>query len=328
MKILLGLILLMFTSFCFSAQYSGVYVFGDSLSDIGNHPLSAITPLVPVTNPYQGSTKAYGGSSGILWIQFLQRALYQKHWVTQPILTLSKNAKPIDHFVDYAWASAVGGDYFTNDIGVQQANCIKASAKPLCIPGVDMQIGTYLKAHRGKADPNALYLIWGGANDLINNTRDFFTQRWSLIRFNTVLSIVKAANQLANAGATHIWVMNIPDVSLVPGLKNHGFVGFSIQYLVLNFNAELLRGLQDSAALKSKDWHLIRINQDFYRAYYRNGRYSKIFSNVTDECEHNKAAIKANCKGYLFWNDKHPALDAERVIAGVVMKEMVEPGEN
>lgn len=307
-----------------AAKYTGVYVFGDSLSDFGNHPISKITPLVPVTNPYQGSTEKYGGSSGILWVQFLQRALYQKHLVAQPILTLSKQAKPNDHYVDYAWASAVGGDYFTDDIGIIQPNCTDASAKPLCIPGVDVQISTYLKAHHGKADPNALYLIWGGANDLINNTRDFFTRRWHLIRFNAYRSIVNAANQLANAGAKHIWIMNIPDISLVPGLKNHSFIGFVVQNLVLNYNADLLKGLQASRALKLTDWHFIRVNQDFYRVYYRKGRYAEIFTNVTDECKHNTAAIKANCKGYLFWNNKHPALDAEKLIAGIVLK-MIPP---
>lgn len=307
----------------FSATtYSGLVIFGDSLSDIGNHPISLITPLIPVTNPYQGSLKKYGGGTGLLWVQIVQRALFLNGQLPGPIIHASKDNTSFSHSQDYAWASAVSGDVFTNDEGFINPACTHSSAKPLCIPGVLAQVKAYLKAHQGKANPNTLYYIWGGANDIINNTRDLLIKQWSRIVPHPEKSIVTAANLLVSAGAKHLYILDIPDISLVPGLKHHRWLGYIVQYKTLWFNLDLYQQLQASPELKKIDWHWIRISQDFYKSYYRKGSYANLFSNVTDECRLNSKAIKENCEGYLFWNNKHPALPAERVMAALVLLDL------
>lgn len=323
MRAVLTLILSLVTMCAFATKYTGIIAFGDSLTDAGNHPISHITPLVPVTNPYQGSTKQYGGSSGIVWVQLLQRDLYQQGLVPDPIIHLSKNWKPADRSINYAWASAVAGNDFTNDKGDIQKKCTTPSAKPLCIPGVQSQVALYLKQHHGKADSKALFIIWGGANDLINNTRNLFTHRWGQFVSYPAHQIAQAANTLVQAGAKHLVIIDIPDISLVPGLKRHGLIDYIVQYITLRFNSRLLEQLQHSPYLKNIDWKLVRVSESFYRAYYRNGNYAELFTNVTDECEDYPQAIKKNCAGFLFWNDKHPALPAERVIAKLVLNQIV-----
>ena len=116
------------------ASYSQAIFFGDSLSDTGNLSLATGIPAAP---PYYKDA-AYGGqfSNGPVWTQGFAAALGLS---AQPYLQGGTN---------YAWAGATVLDYGR------------------ATPEIPQELGAYFGKTSGVADPNALYVILGGANDI------------------------------------------------------------------------------------------------------------------------------------------------------------------
>jgi outer membrane lipase/esterase len=110
--------------------FDQMVMFGDSLSDGGNIALSEGLPVV--------------------------------RWTTNPGLTSVEDVGA--YFGVPMTASVAGGTNFafggagivTNSPGI-----------PAAVPTLQTQLGMYLQGTGGKADPNALYGIWGGANDIL-----------------------------------------------------------------------------------------------------------------------------------------------------------------
>ncbi|HEX7370552.1 MAG TPA: autotransporter domain-containing protein [Rhodanobacteraceae bacterium] len=123
------------------AVQTGVFdhmvVFGDSLSDGGNIYLSCVQ---------QGQCPQ---------LPFLMR------WTTNPGLTAVENignyfgapmGPSLQGGTDFAWG---GAGILNNSPGT-----------PAGVPTLPTQLGMYLQASGGSADPNTLYAVWGGANDI------------------------------------------------------------------------------------------------------------------------------------------------------------------
>jgi outer membrane autotransporter barrel domain len=121
---------LMFSSAAAATDFSKVIVFGDSLSDNGNISLATAPGIQPplrfTTNP------------GHVAIEDVASQLGQ---------TLSPS---LAGGGDYAWG---GAGVLTNSPGT-----------PAAVPTLTSQVNAYLAG--GAADGNALYSIWGGANDI------------------------------------------------------------------------------------------------------------------------------------------------------------------
>jgi phospholipase/lecithinase/hemolysin len=112
-------------------DYDNIYVFGDSLSDIGN-VFSATNGIIPPSPTY------YSGhfSNGLNWVDYLASDLG---------LTLNLNN-------NFAFGGATTG---TENIGLAT------------LPGLQQQINNFVAANE-TADPNALYIIWAGTNDYLS----------------------------------------------------------------------------------------------------------------------------------------------------------------
>ena len=121
-------------------HFTAIYVFGDSYCDVGNL-FAATGGAVPADPPY------YNGrfSNGPVWVEHVANAWGLPH-ETLPL-----------GGTDYAW----GGAFVTAD------HPLGGGA---VIPSVPHQVQLYLSQHGGKADPNALYVLEGGGNDIIDAT--------------------------------------------------------------------------------------------------------------------------------------------------------------
>ncbi len=121
---------LLFSTAASAATFSKVVVFGDSLSDAGNISLATAPSIQPplefTTNPGHVSVQDLAGRLG---------------YTLTPSLAGG---------TDYAWG---GAGVLTNSPGT-----------PGAVPTLTSQVNAYLAA--GSVDPNALYSIWGGANDI------------------------------------------------------------------------------------------------------------------------------------------------------------------
>ena len=131
LRVLSGAIVaaLVFSSGAHATIYKNVIVFGDSLSDNGNLSLAsgAQTPSRFTTNPGEVAIEHVADGYGI---------------------TLSPSRLGGS---DYAWG---GAGVNTNSPGT-----------PAAVPTISAQVSGYLAA-AGSADPDALYSVWGGANDI------------------------------------------------------------------------------------------------------------------------------------------------------------------
>ena len=123
---------LMFSSAAAATDFSKVIVFGDSLSDSGNISLATAPGIQPplrfTTNP------------GHVAIEDVASRLGQ---TLNPSLAGGS---------DYAWG---GAGVLTNSPGT-----------PAAVPTLTSQVNAYLAG--GAVDGNALYSIWGGANDIFS----------------------------------------------------------------------------------------------------------------------------------------------------------------
>lgn len=107
-----------------------LYVFGDSLSDVGN-VFRATGGAVPAPPYFQGRH-----SNGKVWVEELAAKL-----------NLSG-----DRVQNFAWGGAT-----TGEVGMNQ------------VPGVLAQVETFTK-NQPKIDPQALFVIWAGSNDYLFST--------------------------------------------------------------------------------------------------------------------------------------------------------------
>jgi len=105
---------------------------------------------------------------------------------------------------NYAIGGARAGvDIVNTDFGVN-----------IPVASVNTQVNGYLA--NNKVDPNGLYVVWGGANDLLAAAATGNPASAVNIVSLAVKSQVDTINTLKNNGANYILVPNIPDIGLTP----------------------------------------------------------------------------------------------------------------
>jgi phospholipase/lecithinase/hemolysin len=280
--------------------YSKVVVFGDSLSDPGNafaltgqfskRPFS----LIPDA-PY-----ARGGmhfSNGKTWVELLAKDLQLP---SGPAFRNPRN------FSNYA----IGG------------------ARARSVTGADLtdQVGLYLSEHGGAADPNALYVILIGGNDI----RDAIVALQSdpsgatsgLIVQQAVTSVAGNLQSLAAAGAHYFLIGNAPNLAQVPAVALQGEpLTTYAQQLSDGYNA----GLQAAVAGVSSMFSLDVAHLDVYALLQslETDPQQIGLTNVTGTCIHPGVIAHAVCsdtKDYLFWDGIHPTHTVHSFLANQALK--------
>jgi outer membrane lipase/esterase len=203
--------------------FDNMVVFGDSLSDNGNLDLSCI------------------GSGQCPQLSFLMR------FTTNPGQTGIENVA--DYFgVPMTPALAGGTDFAFGGAGVVN----NSPGTPAGVPTLPTQLGMYLQATGGKADPNALYAVWGGANDVFYNVA---MAQFGLLTPDQVQANLQTAaatelgmiQSLGQAGARYVMVFNLPNIGLTPSALAAGPQGAAqLTGLSLLYNNTLNTGLANA----------------------------------------------------------------------------------
>jgi outer membrane lipase/esterase len=178
--------------------YDDVVVFGDSLSDVGN----VFTASTVAGDPTPGAPYYQGRySNGQLWVEHVAGAY---------CVTLTPSLSGGN---DWAYADAET----TEDVGVTIGETAAT------IPSLVNQSKTYLATVNHKADPKALYVIWGGGNDvkasLLGQNNTPSAKALPAIFATKTAGIVQ---RLKAAGARHFLVAGVPDVGLTPDATSLG----------------------------------------------------------------------------------------------------------
>ncbi|HET6907316.1 MAG TPA: autotransporter domain-containing protein [Rhodanobacteraceae bacterium] len=183
-RILAGALALAISGSAAAAQFDNVVVFGDSLSDNGNLSIAEQLPFAP------------------------------SRFTTNPGLVAMENVA--DYYGITLSPSILGG----TDFAVGGAGVINNSAAGP-IPTLQQQVAQYLGATGGKADPNALYSMWGGANDVFYNVALYQAGAITQAQLQTNLQAAAQTElgliaELGKAGAQRVIVFNLPDIGQTP----------------------------------------------------------------------------------------------------------------
>jgi outer membrane lipase/esterase len=252
-------------------SYDSIIVFGDSYNDVGNiYAIAAKNGVVYPPPPY------YNGrfSDGPIWVEDLAGAL-------------GLTVKP----------SVLGGtDFATGGAELLQST----TAQGLTIPSIEDQVGYYLTATGGKADPNALYVIEGGGNDIINATT-FNPGTLGPAIAGGLYGIEVALRQ---AGGKNFLIPQLIDVGQLPVVAAGGqqFVAFA-DATSIAANQALATALQADSALPGIHIYNIPVFQQFMTVAAIKGHFG--FTDVVNPC----LATSFVCDhpdNHLWWDGEHP----------------------
>lgn len=128
------------------------------------------------------------------------------------------------------------------------------------VPTLQNQLATYLSSVGGVANPNALYIVEGGTNDLFGgliklNGTDGSTAVSSLsaVAAAGASNIASIEAQLVGAGAKNLLTVSIPDLGLQPVIRQRLLSGLAnerdlARQASLEFNADVLADLGPTPA--------------------------------------------------------------------------------
>jgi outer membrane lipase/esterase len=171
-----------------AADYSSTVFFGDSLTDSGTYA-SIVQPVYPGTGKFTTNP-------GPVWSENLAAAL-------------GTAAQPA---VDGGTNYAAGGARVTKNPGYPYSTFFIANA-----PAIRDQVSSYLAANGGRADPDALFSVWAGANDLFAlEAPEANTQYLADSMPQVAGELAGQVARLKGAGARQVIVFSLPDIGATP----------------------------------------------------------------------------------------------------------------
>jgi outer membrane lipase/esterase len=276
-------------------QFSGFIVFGDSLSDSGNIALAQGLPAGNsfTTNPDPVAAEIIAAAFGL------------------------PGGPSLAGGFNFAW----GG------------SCVRAVGPCLNpVPRIPTQVTQYLTANGGVADPNALYSIWGGANDIFATlTLDPLNAQANTVAAAT--SYVQQIGRLQAAGANYIVVYNLPNLGATPQFAGTANAS-SVSQITVVYNSALSTGLSSlgNGIISINTFGLIS------EITANPGLYG--FTNVTGQaCGVGSSSVACGPAGsglpfgyapgtndtWLFADGVHPTGAAHRILANVVLSTIAAP---
>lgn len=255
-----------------AVAFSDVFVFGDSLSDAGAFGYLLGGAVCPAA-PYSGCRF----SNGPTWAE--------------------NYATDLGNSADTAYAPGGGTNYA---IGGERSDELLASGTAINggqIPDFSADVG-------GAADPNALYIIWAGGNNFLQNDPP-----GTFDPTDAAQDIIDSVLELSALGATDFMVANLPIADA----------------WAFSFNAALsagLAGLDADPDLNVTEFDALSV---FLTILGDPAAFG--FTNVADPClDTGAGTLCSNPDEYLLWDAVHPTAAGHRVLADAAFALIPEPG--
>jgi phospholipase/lecithinase/hemolysin len=287
--------------------FTQVIVFGDSLSDDGNiahrardlvgfsYPSSNFnysnyrftddTNTSPAANLYVGT-----------WHEQLEKTFLG--------LAVAKNS--LDGGTDYAFGGATTKDGTQDRTIINNPFPFGGGDFTITIDNMGKQINDYLASHA--TDSNALYILWGGGNDLFD---DYNAQSVT----NTATRVGMLIIRLANAGARNFLVPNVPPLGAVPNSFGDPNRVAGLDQASASYRTQLSLAVGSVVSgFKGNGITIHVYNLDVWLGVIRVlGQPAKYnFVNTIDSAQ---GASGVNPDQYLFWDDIHPTTGGDHELA-------------
>lgn len=275
-------------------EFTGFYVFGDSLSDSGNIAQAQGLPAGNsfTTNPDPVAAEIIAAAFGL-------------------------NARnSLAGGTNFAWGGA----------------CVNAAAPCLNpVPNIGTQVTQYLSLTGGVADPNALYSIWGGANDIFAALA-LNPANAQALTVAAATAYVQQIGRLQAAGANYIIVYNLPNLGATPQFGSTPNAS-SVSQITVVYNSALNTGLAQlgDGIIPINTFGLIS------EIIANPGRFG--FTNVTGTACNPPSSVACGPNGsglpagfapgtnntFLFADGVHPTGAAHAMLANVVLSTIAAP---
>jgi phospholipase/lecithinase/hemolysin len=288
--------------FAHGQAYTSIVVFGDSLSDTGNDAAQSLAkygPSASVPSPATGYTQG-SFTDGLDTVPAARN--YTGVWIAQVAASLAAHPAVKNSLAggtNYAYGFA------TTDVGTSEFDYGPGNALSFTVNNIGQQVTDYL-ATNPTITNKTLFVVWGGANDLINATSS--------------ADIVAAAQRdaaivqrLITAGATDIIVPNLPPLGLVPRFNGSAATSTEPTEAAAGFNQALAAYLAGiPAANPGKTLHIFQL--DVYTIFNTivGPPIADGFKNVTMSSQGNSSIDPDT---YLFWDDLHPTTFGHSILA-------------
>lgn len=302
MRLLAAIGSVLFYGVCSATPLHNIVVFGDSLSDNGNF-YEYMKHQVPSSPPY------YQGrfSNGPVWVEHLVASYFPKNTST--------------HLLNYAYGGAT----------------ISEQEKEDTVFTLKEEVNSYLLAHDDKASDESLFIVWIGANNYLTSPGEIENAL-----HDAYVGVLNNLQRLAEKGAKHVVVFNLPNLGRTPMAIESNTVDF-MTYSSREHNKLLSRAVEH---LKNKypevEWLYYDINQVLDEVMHHMQDYG--FTNITESCIDSlttditqtsvlkrvasvKPKLNQNaCDGYLFFDSVHPTASAHKILSEQIKMRLDEVG--
>lgn len=296
--------------------FTKLIVFGDSLSDDGNirnrtRSKSGGSIDYP-SGTFNYSDGRFTNSSDTnprslnyvgVWHEQLAR-----NFLSLPVATNSLNGG-----LDYAFGGATTNDGTTDRVVVSTA----FGDLTVTIDNIGYQVNDYLG--KNVIDPNALYVVWGGGNDLFDDPSSTNVSA-------TVSRVSGLVTRLANAGARNLLVPNVPALGSIPRYSGDATKQAALNKAASDYRQQLSVALATTVQGLSNQGVQLKLYPldvwlNFLRTLVTPAQFG--FVDIVRPAQGNSSA---NPDQYLFWDDLHPttaghyqtAKEANRLLSGAV----------
>lgn len=285
------------SSFGQAPTFSRIVVFGDSLSDTGNvRARTSAKSSGVIDYPSHTFNYANGRFTNDTDTDPGSRAPYIGVWHEQLArsflgLPPATNSLGGPSGLNYAFGGAT-----TNNGTHDEIQSTPVGDITITIDDMGKQMDDYFAQH--VVDPSALYIVWGGSNDIRNDASATSVTA-------TVGRVQNLVSRLATAGAKYIMVPNVVPIGDAPRFAGTG-PGATKNQAAADYRKQLASGLDAvQGTLKT---------QGFTPTIYRPDEWAdtvRIFSNgplfgFTNLDNSAQGNSSANPDTYIFWDDLHP----------------------
>jgi thermolabile hemolysin len=259
-----------------AATFRQIVVYGDSLSDLGRASLATGGAAPPYSTLTGGKF-----SNGKIWIEYLAD-------------DLGIRTNPATNF-------AVGGATTGTTNTIQTLIPFPVTG----LVGIQQEV-----ANNSISDPNALYVIWGGANDYLGGGIT-----------NPAIPVTNLTTEIGTLiarGAKNILVPNLANLGALPSTNGNIATAGLLNSLTLAHNTGLATSINTLSQLNpSVKLSLLDTNLLFNQIVANPSNFG--ITNVTDRCL-TSSSVCANPNSYLFWDDLHPTTTGNKLIGDLAFQ--------
>ncbi len=286
--------------------FSQVIVFGDSLSDDGNIR-NRLEDQYFISYPggdFNYSDGRFTNSSDTDPASDLYAGTWHEQ-LARDFLGLPAATNSLDGGTDYAFGGATTEDGTREVTVISNPEPFVGGDFTVTIDNLGKQVDDYLTDET--LDPAALFIVWGGGNDLFDDDSSDNV-------IATAERMGALVDRLARAGAVSILVPNVPPLGLVPNYKDDPDTAASLNAASAQYRDELNTQLDATVSALAADGITIALYRlDIYGLFYRLAANPEDygFVNISDSAQ----GADVNPDEYLFWDEIHPTTAGHYQIA-------------